>query len=299
MVGVIPRLPTRKSMYRNLIVIFLASFSIGCLSDTAARGLVEEALDEMAWATRSQMITGELVALATVISPEQSLDKSAVELGTWVQSEWACANPTVDDEVVQLTLPDLSSGCRRRGETLSGEVAITIITNNEFSAEVEFKWNALTDGVVTVDGVAAVIWEHGKPWQTVTQNVDIYVNTTPEKVLTTEETFSVEPLQDEQGMTLYGTRCWTTDNGTECATSDGQQACLSEEIDCWSLDFMELEILWMEPIPQEGVHTFVNAQDEHYTFAYDRESEHMVKVTASDGSENYFFEVTTLGGSTE
>jgi hypothetical protein len=80
------------------------------------------------------------------------------------------------------------------------------------------------------------------------------------------------------GFQVDGNRAWEGESGN------------------WDLDIDNVEMRWIDPVPQSGAYRLDTPFEKSLTISFERMTDTTIKVTIEDPQRSFDFDVTTLGG---
>lgn len=259
-------------------LLFAAFFLSGCLGLTLEEA--KEVLEETKLVSQTSALTSSSVEICTSFTIGDAVQQAAEELRDFIQSQLPCAQITIQGGDTLIIDYGANPGdCRYNGHTFSGSHTITIERNERNAVQVSHIWEDFSNQVVELDGEATVTWDfsartrhvvHDNHW---TRLADGRTgNGTGDRVQ--------EALEEGilSGFRVDGERAWIGEAGE------------------WNLDIDEVEMRWIDAVPQSGAYKLDAPFDKSVTVTFERVSDTQIKVTIEGPRNSFDFNVTTLGG---
>jgi hypothetical protein len=240
-----------------------------------------QALEESTIESQGQALAADNVELATNFTIGGAVQAAAAELRTFVASQLPCATLTLVDHT--LTIEYGTTGtCLYHGQTITGQSQITIAQNDATQVEVDHQWIALSNGLVQIDGTAEVTWNKVDPSRHVVHDITV-VRLRDQKTVESSGDRLQKPLAGgvTEGISVNGTRQWTSDRGT------------------WDLDIDNVEMRWVDPVPQAGQYVLTTPADKQVTLSFARKDVDTITVTLAGPKRSFTFDVTKAGDATQ
>jgi hypothetical protein len=238
------------------------------------------ALEETHSSARGEELVSEPIEVDTDFTIGAALEDAAEELRAWWAAVAPCAEVTVTGATVVVDFGELGDDCVYDGHTWAGVAEATVVATTPGALEVHHTWTGLGDEEIAVDGGATVTWsgtdltrnvvtEHTWSERDGTASVDVTGDHT-------------EGLLDDSagllgGIWMAGTRDWTSDSGT------------------WALDMADLEIRWIDPVPQAGSVVITSPAGKTLTVTYTRLDANTIRLDVVGARRDLVFHVNALG----
>jgi hypothetical protein len=241
-----------------------------------------QALDEVKVDSQAQALTSDSVELSTNFSIGQALDKAAGELQGFVKSQLPCAKSTLELDETQgsatLTI-EYGAGdesCTYRGHTWSGRHIVSLAKNDDDLVQVDHIWEGLSNGKFSVDGTATVEWDRENRTRHVVHDA------------------TWTRLSDGRTGEGSGDRVQRALAGglVEGFAVDGERQWSGKKGD-WSLQIKDVEMRWVDPVPQAGSYTLDTPFGKQVEASFERVAENTIKVTVSGPKRSFDFDVST------
>lgn len=256
-----------------LTAVFLLS---GCAGLTLEEA--RQVLDETKLVSQTSALTSSSIEICTNFTIGDAVQQAAEELRDFIKSQLPCAEITLADATLTVTYGANPGDCEHHGHTFSGSHSITIERNEQSAVQVEHTWTDFSNQVVELDGTATVTWD----FQNLTRNVVHTANWTR--------------LADGRTGEGSGDRTQEAlDEGILTGFSvDGQRTWIGEAGE-WNLDIDNVEMRWVDAVPQSGAYKLDAPFDKSVTVRFERISDTQIKVTIEGPRNSFNFNVTTLG----
>ncbi len=246
-----------------------------------------EALDALGQTMRSgqgDTATSGAIQVSTEFTLGDAVDQAAQDLADFWASQADCTTVDVTGATITVDYGELSDGCVWNGRTYAGITAATITSASIGDVQVDHAWTGFTDGRVTVDGEATVLWDGSALTQDVTTTHTWSDNATGETVDVTGA-HTMGTLEGgwffDGGITLDGDRQWTVDG------------------DAWDLVFTGVEARWIDPAPQAGTFTVTSPAGKKLDLVFSRVDDVTIRADLEGARTPLAFEITALGQVTE
>lgn len=236
------------------------------------------ALEETAAADQAMKVTGGAIEIATDFTIGGAVEVAAMELAAFYESQLPCAAIAIDGATLAVEY-GADGACLHRGQAYSGTHTITVTRNDESDVVVEHTWDRLSNGVVQVTGTAEVTWSLDDPSRRVVHDLDWRVLATGREGTGTGDRLQ-RPLAGgiAVGFSVDGERTWSGEGGA------------------WHLDIEEVEMRWVDPIPQAGRYVLETPANKSVELSFERLDEDTIRATLTSGERSFDFDVTSTGG---
>jgi hypothetical protein len=236
------------------------------------------ALEESSAADQAMRLTGGAIEIATDFTIGGAVENAAMELAAFYESQLPCA--AIDVSGATLTVEYGANGtCLHRGQAYSGTHRITVERNEVGDVVVLHAWDQLSNGVVEVSGTAEVTWIEDDPARHVVHDLDWRSLVTGREGHGTGDR-TQRPLRGgiDEGFVVEGERAWTGERGE------------------WHLDIEDVEMRWIDPIPQDGRYVLETPKRQQIVLSFERRDEDTIRATLENGDRSFEFDVTSSGG---
>lgn len=246
-------------------------------TEPVTAGEARLALEESAAADQAMKVTGGSIEIATSFTIGGAVEIAAMELAAFYESQLPCAAITIDGATITVEY-GADGTCLHRGQAYSGTHSVTVSRNDESDVVVEHAWDRLSNGVVEVTGTAEVTWSLDDPSRRVVHDLDWRVLATGRQGTGTGDRVQ-RPLPGgiDEGFSVDGGRTWTGEGGV------------------WNLDIEQVEMRWVDPIPQAGRYVLETPANKSIELSFERLDEDTIRATLASGDRSFDFDVTSTG----
>lgn len=267
-------------------VVSLSVVAISTLSGCGAltKEEAKDALEEVKVASQSQALTSNSVEITTHFTIGDAAEAAAGEVKSFVESQLPCAEVSVErntssgnNTTVVIEYGAKAGNCTYRGQKFSGTHTVSIAKNEADLVEVDHVWDNLSNGQVMLNGTASVDWD--------------FENKSRHVVHSAEWT----RLSDGRTGEGSGDRIQRALEGgiIEGFSVDGSRTWKGKKGD-WSLDIDNVEMRWVDPIPQAGKYTLDTPFDKQLSLSFERASSTAIQVSIAGPRRSFDFKVLTL-----
>jgi hypothetical protein len=267
----------------RVVALLAAAMAVGaCGGEALTLGEAREALEEVVLAAQAEGLAASSVEVATDFTIGGAVEAAAQEIRTFLETQLPCADVTVAGATLTVTYGARAGNCTYRGHTYTGHHMITVSSAAAGDLAVDHTWSNLSDGVVRVSGTAHVTWSapdasrrvvHDLTWTRVADGRSV--------TGTGDRTQTALPAGLLEGIRVTGTRQWTSPGGT------------------WDLDVGNVELRWVDPVPQAGTYTLDTPFDKTLTLTFSRVDADTIAVAVRTGRFRFTFNVSPLGTVTQ
>ena len=258
-----------------LVPAFLAGCPASEAMTTSEAGqAIEEAGIE---AQASQAINGT-IEISTNFTIGQAVEKAADELRSFVQSQLPCAEVTLVDHTLTVEYGVNPGNCTYKGQTYTGTHTITVSKDDQGEVIVEHTWDALQNQRVSVSGSATVTWNLQDPSRHVVHDL-VWTRLSDGRTGEGSGDTLQKPLSGglKEGISVDGDRQWKGQKGE------------------WDLAINNVEMRWIDPIPQAGSYELTNPDGKKATLTFTRIDEDSIEADFVTGNKEYTFIVNKDG----
>jgi hypothetical protein len=254
----------------------------GCPRDKSNDDLTlaeaSQALDETTVESQGQGLASDNIEIATSFTLGQAVQSAAQEISTFITSQLPCALVSVADSTVTVNYSANGNNCTYHGRVITGTSEITVAKNDTGEVVVEHQWKELSNGLVQVDGTATVTWSLTNQSRHVVHDVFI------------------ERLRDQKFVDSSGDRIQTALNGdlTVGIAVSGSRSWASATGN-WALDINDVQMRWVDPVPQAGSYTLVTSKNKTVTLSFARKDADTIAVTLAGKNRTFTFDVASTG----
>jgi len=262
---------------RPLCVLALALTAPVACFENVSNVELREALEEVVLAGQGQSVENEIIEITTDFTLGEAAETIAKNLRDALESQIPCSTITVLDNTLTMDFGGLDDTCVYNGHTIAGIITLEITYDAVGNkAIVDHNYEDLTNGVVSLTGTKTVTWDE-KSRHVVT---DLTVVRDGESVLSTSD--RVMTLLDPDaglagGIIINGGHQWENAKGP------------------WELAVDEVEIRWVDPVPQAGSYTLDTPKGHTIGLGFARVDDDTIAVTLSGGNRERTFHVTSTG----
>lgn len=261
-------------MHKTVLLVLV--FVTGCRGLTLQEA--QTAVEEITLASQTSALTSNSIEISTNFTIGDAVQQAAEELRAFIESQLPCASVTLQDATLTIEYGALEGSCTYNGHTFSGTHSVTVERNERTAVQVEHTWTDFSNGVMEVDGTATVTWD----FESLTRHV---VHSSEWTRLSDGRTGqgSGDRLQEalEEGL-LTGFR---VDGERDWQGQDGH----------WDLDIDQVEMRWIDPVPQSGAYRLDTPYGKSVTISFDRLSDTQIQVTVKGPRNSFDFKVNRLG----
>jgi hypothetical protein len=242
------------------------------------RAEAREALEESALETQASALTTSSIEISTRFTIGQAVENAAAEVKTFIQTQLPCAEITLDGGSLTVEYGKKPGLCIYRGQSFTGSHAITVTRNDEAQVLVQHTWTDLSNGRVKVSGTANVTWDVDDQYRRVEHDL-VWTRLADGRTGRGTGDRTQRPLPEgiETGISVEGSRSWTTDKGR------------------WDLAIEDVELRWQDPVPQAGIYRLASPKGRSLSLSFERLDEDTIAVTLSNGNRDFTFNVNRLG----
>lgn len=257
-----------------LIIVFLLSGCVGLTLEEA-----KQVLEETKLVSQTSALTSSSVEISTNFTIGDAVQQAAEELRDFIQSQLPCAEITVTGATLTIDYGANPGNCKHNGHTFSGSHSITIERNQESGVQVEHIWTDFSNQVVELDGTATVTWDFSDRTRQV-----VHANNWTRLSDGRTGEGSGDRIQEAleagilSGFRVDGERTWIGEGGE------------------WNLDIDNVEMRWIDAVPQSGSYKLDAPFDKSVTVRFTRISDTQIEVTIEGPRNSFDFKVNTLGG---
>lgn len=227
-------------------------------------------------------LTSGTIELSTNFTIGGAVEHAADELRGFIASQLPCAELTLTKNKLHVEYGAKPGNCTFRGQTYSGTHEIVVSHNEEGDIQVDHTWTELQNQRLSVTGTAHVTWSlanksrHVAYALTWTRQADGRKGTGTGDI--TQTALDGDVLQ---GIRVDGDRSWEGERGR------------------WDLAANEVELRWVDPVPQAGSYVLATPSSKVLTMAFERVDEDTIQVTVTGGKLSFKFNVSKLGAIAE
>jgi len=265
---------------RKLVLVLCSVLAIaaGCRVEHLTSEEARESLDESSVASQAEALTAASVEISTDFTIGEAVENAAQQIRTFVASQLPCAEITLAQATLTIEYGVREGNCEYRGHVFSGKHVIAVERNDEQDVIVHHSWDELSNGRVSITGEATVTWSaqdrsrhivHELTWTRLSDGKT--------GVGSGNRTQTALPGGLAEGIEVDGTRGWETQRGR------------------WALNIHNVELRWIDPVPQAGSYVLETPFDKTVTLAFERIDDDSIAVTVSSGDRSIALQINKLG----
>lgn len=256
----------------------LTLFFVVACGDRLTRQEAATVLDELTISAQASALTGSSVEISTNFTIGDAAEAAADELRTFVESQLACAEVSLTGATLTVDYGANPGNCTYRGQTYAGTHSIEVVRPTAGDVLIRHTWTDFRNQTVTVTGTAEVTWS---------------VAGGLSRRIVSDSTWT--RLSDgRQGIGTADMSQTTLSGGLlEGFESDGVNTWLGEAGD-WTLNTNEVEMRWVDAVPQSGRYALATPFGIDVTVSFERVASTTIQVTIDGGDASFSFDVITL-----
>lgn len=250
----------------------------GCRATHLTSEQARESLEESSVASQAEALTAASVEISTDFTIGEAVQDAAQQIRGVVESQLPCAEITIEQATLTIEYGARSGNCVYRGHALSGTHVISVESNDERDVIVQHSWDRLSNGRVAVTGEATVTWSRADRSRHIVHELTwARLSDGRTGVGTGNRTQTALAGGIAEGIEVDGTRGWESGRGR------------------WNLTIDNVQMRWIDPVPQSGAYVLETPFDKTVTLSFDRIDEASIAVTASSGDRNIALKISKLG----
>lgn len=259
----------------------LALTTLGCKQQGLTREEAAETLEESKLSTQAAALTSGSVEITTNFTIGGAVEAAADELRTFYAEQLPCATVSLEDSTLTVDY-GVNGTCLYRGQVYRGSHSVTVSRNDENDVVVDHVWENLRNDEVQVNGTATVTWSLDNPSRHIQHELS-WERLSDGRTGVGSGDRIQRPLDAgiDTGFSVAGTRHWRGKRGD------------------WDLSINDVEMRWVDPVPQAGSYSLATPFDKQVTLSFDRVDDTTIKVTASSGDKSFDFNVHSAGSAAE
>ncbi len=246
--------------------------------ESFTRAEAQEALEESNGTTAADSLASASIEISTSFTIGSAVEAAAGQVRSFIQSQLPCAEITLAGSTLTVEYGVNPGNCTYRGHEFTGTHAITVEANEMSQVHVHHEWTGLSNGVVMLDGTADVTWDFAAKSRHVVHHAE-WTHLESGRTGVGDGDRTQTPLAGgvAEGISIAGTRSWTGARGT------------------WDLGIDDVEMRWVDPVPQSGSYTLVTPKDKTVTLGFARVDEDTIAVTLTGpNGRAYTFNVNKI-----
>ncbi|MBW2523749.1 MAG: hypothetical protein JRI23_06215 [Deltaproteobacteria bacterium] len=272
-----------SALVRRLFPL-IAAIAVLCSSGCRLRdgepltlGEAREALEEASLSNQASMLANGTIEISTNFTIGQAVERAAEEIHDFITTQLPCAEITLIDATLTVEYGAKPGNCTYRGHSYTGTHIMTVAFSDDGAVEIDHEWDDLSNGVLSVSGTANVTWS----WVEDSRRVVHELTWTR--------------LRD--GRTGTGSGDWTytlLDGGLLDGVMVDGWAGWDGTSGEWDLAIDQVELRWIDPVPQSGAFHLSTPFGKDVTMTFERVDEDTIAVIIGSGSKEFTIEVTSL-----
>jgi hypothetical protein len=268
----------RRNWPIPILIFFCFTLFVGCGEKPLTAGEAKEAVDEVALSNQAYALTSSTVEISTNFTIGQAVETAANELKEFIATQLPCAEITLAGATLTIEYGKKSGNCTYHGQQYSGKHIITVTSTAEGNIVVDHEWQELKNALVSVTGTAKVTWTKADPSRHVVHTLT-WTRLSDGKTATGSGDRLQKPLSGSlmEGITESGEWHWTT------------------AANQWDLEILDVEMRWVDPVPQAGTYILHTPFDKTVTMSFKRLDEDTIQVTIITPGRTFTFNVSKLG----
>src|SRR5262249_14656167 len=168
--------------------------------------------------------------------------------------------------------------CTYKGQTFTGTHTITLSKDEANDVLVHHTWDDVSNGKVSVSGSADVTWSlANKTRHEVHELTWTRLGDGGTGVGTADVTHGVLEGGLAEGITANGQRSWKGQSGK------------------WDLAIEDVEMRWIDPVPQAGLYRLATPNGKSLTMSFERLDADTITVTVASGGKSFDIKVNSIG----
>ncbi len=266
-------------MHLKCFSLFLSVLSVcigGCNALTAEEA--KQAVEEVTLSSQALTLASGSIEIATDFTIGDAVEAAAEEIREFIQTQLPCAEITLTGATLSIVYGALPGDCYYNGQRYDGEHTIRVVSATLGSLKVHHEWRELKNSRVSVSGTADVTWSAADSSRHVVHNLNWKKIPGDEEVVGGGDRMqTVLSGGLLEGISIEGERHWTSSSGE------------------WDLDIQNVEVRWVDPVPQAGSYVLDTPFDKTADISFERIDEDTIKVTISSGQRSFDFNVSKIG----
>jgi hypothetical protein len=246
--------------------------------ESFTRAEAQEALEESSGTTAADSLASASIEISTNFTIGGAVEAAAGEVRSFVQSQLPCAEIALSGATLTVEYGVNPGSCTYRGHEFTGTHAMTVEANEMSRVHVPHEWTGLSNGFVMLDGSAVVTWDLAAKSRHVVHHAE-WTHLESGRTGVGDGDRTQPPLAGglAEGISVAGTRAWTGPRGR------------------WDLGIDDVEMRWVDPVPQSGRYTLVTPKEKTVTLGFARVDADTIAVTLTGPKGNaHTFNVSRL-----
>lgn len=253
------------------LVVLVACGACRPKEDPLTREEAQAALLATQLSNEAHALTYDVVEVTTGFTLGQAGAAAAENMRDFVKSQIPCATAELTEEkVLGIDFSARGGSCLWRGKTYTGRVEVQVDRVADGEIEITHGWIDLSDGKITVNGGASVVWNFSALSRHVTHSLT-WESDRGAGEATGDRT---QALLEGGGFQVDGTRTWT---GAQDKT--------------WALSIEGVQMRAQDPVPQAGTYSLTAPDGQLLTLGFARVDETTIAVSIGNGDKDFTFNV--------
>lgn len=250
----------------------------GCPAEGMTAAEAGQALEEIGIEAQASQLANGAIEISTSFTIGQAVEAAAKEIQSFVESQLPCAEIELEGNVLTVEYGVKEGNCTFKGQTYSGTHTIAVTSNDEGEVVVEHAWEKMRNQVVEVNGTAVVTWNLKDPSRHVVHELT-WTRLADGREGKGTGDYVQKPLSGGllEGFSVDGERAWEGKSGT------------------WDLAIDDVEVRWIDPIPQAGAYQLAAPNGKTATLSFSRVDEDSIEAKFVTGRHEWVFVVNRLG----
>ncbi|MEZ4382558.1 MAG: hypothetical protein R3A79_14570 [Nannocystaceae bacterium] len=253
------------------------TLTAGCFDTTSATNLeMRAAVGEIVVQGQAQAIENEITEITTSFTIGGGVQEVLAEVKVFLESQAPCSTVEIVDNTLTMDFGSLDDSCTYKNHTYAGVVTIAVAVEGDATV-VDHTYADFTNGVITMNGSKVVTYSEQS--RRVVADYE-FANKDGDTFDTTSD--RTQTLLDEAeglagGIVINGARLWSGPSGA------------------WTLDIDDVEVRWVDPVPQSGVYSLLTPKDKTITMSFERVDADTIAVIVDGGRNSRTYHVTSTG----
>jgi hypothetical protein len=240
----------------------------------------QSALEEAAVASQADTLISDTVEISTHFDIGQGLENAAEQIMAAIQAELPCAAIARSGSTLNIEYGANPGGCSYHGHQVTGAHSIHVMRNADNQVTVHHEWQDLSDGRLAIDGEADVSWSRTANRRHVLHDISYEVTSGLDRGRTGIGSGDRTQSTIDGGVRIDGARIWEA--------ADGR----------YSLDLEDVEMRFIDPVPQAGTFQLTTPAGEALTLVFRRIDTDSIRATIESPARSYGFVVHADGSVT-
>jgi hypothetical protein len=265
----------RLRVLKQALLVALSFATTACGPLTRAEA--EEAVLEAKLYSEAAALIGNTAEISEHFSIGSLVSDAVENLQIFYAAQLPCAATEVRGATLTIEFGVGDGICLHKGMRFSGLHEVSISKNESDDVVVEHVWVELSNGEIEVSGTAEVTWAGADdPSRSISHDL-LWTRLSDGRSAHGRGQRVQRPLDGDinWGFSVAGESSWEGESGL------------------WELSLNQIEMRWIDPVPQAGSYGLETPFDKSLTLEFERTAPTLVAVTGSSGRRSYSFEVRT------